>query len=439
MLRSVKPSVAAYSPQCFIILLIVSLMTLHGCARIKQVQVQYGPFPAYPEEKLERHDFFTPAGEDVVGGMAVIRLEKGDTLPDVARHFGLGTNTVTAANPNVDVWAPEAGQRILLPMRFILPDGPRNGIVINLPAMRLFHFKNRGKAVATYPLGIGTEERPTPMGDMHVTKKVTKPTWYVPASIAADHRKKGDILPPQVLPGPDNPLGEYALYLSKPSYLIHGTNKPASIGLRATNGCMRLYPENIKKLYEQAPVGTKVRIVNQPYLAGRADGIIYLEAHMPFDDLPGDPLEDVYEKLATLERKSSGSIDWSKVRKTLAEAIGYPVPVSKVGPGIDLRPADIVEVNHPHRLLGAPVVPELQIGAWYVWVADKKNEIDAVRLAAMVNHQGPPIPARVLARRAGYRVLAGPFRDKSEAADAIKRLRFDLEIEGRLIAPDRKK
>ena len=439
MLRSVKPSVAAYSPQCFIILLIVSLMTLHGCARIKQVQVQYGPFPAYPEEKLERHDFFTPAGEDVVGGMAVIRLEKGDTLPDVARHFGLGTNTVTAANPNVDVWAPEAGQRILLPMRFILPDGPRNGIVINLPAMRLFHFKNRGKAVATYPLGIGTEERPTPMGDMHVTKKVTKPTWYVPASIAADHRKKGDILPPQVLPGPDNPLGEYALYLSKPSYLIHGTNKPASIGLRATNGCMRLYPENIKKLYEQAPVGTKVRIVNQPYLAGRADGIIYLEAHMPFDDLPGDPLEDVYEKLATLERKSSGSIDWSKVRKTLAEAIGYPVPVSKVGPGIDLRPADIVEVNHPHRLLGAPVVPELQIGAWYVWVADKKNEIDAVRLAAMVNHQGPPIPARVLARRAGYRVLAGPCRDKSEAADAIKRLRVDLEIEGRLIAPDRKK
>ncbi len=439
MLRSVKPSVAAYSPQCFIILLIVSLMTLHGCARIKQVQVQYGPFPAYPEEKLERHDFFTPAGEDVVGGMAVIRLEKGDTLPDIARHFGLGTNTVTAANPNVDVWAPEAGQRILLPMRFILPDGPRNGIVINLPAMRLFHFKNRGKAVATYPLGIGTEERPTPMGDMHVTKKVTKPTWYVPASIAADHRKKGDILPPQVLPGPDNPLGEYALYLSKPSYLIHGTNKPASIGLRATNGCMRLYPENIKKLYEQAPVGTKVRIVNQPYLAGRADGIIYLEAHMPFDDLPGDPLEDVYEKLAKLERKSSGSIDWSKVRKTLAEAIGYPVPVSKVGPGIDLRPADIVEVNHPHRLLGAPVVPELQIGAWYVWVADKKNEIDAVRLAAMVNHQGPPIPARVLARRAGYRVLAGPFRDKSEAADAIKRLRFDLEIEGRLIAPDRKK
>ncbi len=439
MLRSVKPSVAAYSPQCFIILLIVSLMTLHGCARIKQVQVQYGPFPAYPEEKLERHDFFTPAGEDVVGGMAVIRLEKGDTLPDIARHFGLGTNTVTAANPNVDVWAPEAGQRILLPMRFILPDGPRNGIVINLPAMRLFHFKNRGKAVATYPLGIGTEERPTPMGDMHVTKKVTKPTWYVPASIAADHRKKGDILPPQVLPGPDNPLGEYALYLSKPSYLIHGTNKPASIGLRATNGCMRLYPENIKKLYEQAPVGTKVRIVNQPYLAGRADGIIYLEAHMPFDDLPGDPLEDVYEKLAKLERKSSGSIDWSKVRKTLAEAIGYPVPVSKVGPGIDLRPADIVEVNHPHRLLGSPVVPELQIGAWYVWVADKKNEIDAVRLAAMVNHQGPPIPARVLARRAGYRVLAGPFRDKTEAADAIKRLRFDLEIEGRLIAPDRKK
>lgn len=438
MLLSVKPSAPLYCIH-LVIMLVVVLMAFHGCAPVTKIQVQYGEFPAHAEEKLERHDFSVTGGVEVIGRLAVLRLEKGDTIPDIARHFGLGTNTLTSSNPDVDVWAPTAGERILLPIKFILPDGPRSGIVINLPAMRLFYFKNRGKQVSTYPLGIGTEERPTPMGNMQVTKKVTNPTWYVPASIAADHRKRGDILPPQVLPGPDNPLGEYALYLSRPSYLIHGTNKPASIGLRATNGCIRLYPENIKKLYAQTQVGTPVRIVNQPYLAGRAEGIIYLEAHAPLEDLSGNHLEEIYEKLETLERKSSTAVDWRRVRYALAEAAGYPVPVSVDSEGNDPLSADVVEVNHPRQLYGAPVIPQLKVGAWYVWVADEKYEIDAVRLAAMVNHQGPPIPARVLARQNGYRVLAGPFNNKSEAGKAIKQLRFDLEIEGRLIAPARKK
>ncbi len=141
----------------------------------------------------------------------------------------------------------------MLPLSFILPDAPRKGIVINLATMRLFQFKGDSKSlvVSTYPVGVGTKERPTPMGQMYVARKMIRPTWHVPASIAEDHRKKGDPLPAKVPPGPQNPLGEYALYLSKSGYLIHGTNKPASIGLKATNGCMRLYPEDIKKLYEQ--------------------------------------------------------------------------------------------------------------------------------------------------------------------------------------------
>jgi L,D-transpeptidase ErfK/SrfK len=111
---------------------------------------------------------------------------------------------------------------------------------------------------------------------MYIARKKFRPTWYVPASIAEDHRKKGDPLPSKVPPGPQNPLGEHALYLSKSGYLVHGTNKPASIGLRATNGCIRLYPEDIKRLFENTPVKTPVNIVNQPYLAGQRDGIVYL-------------------------------------------------------------------------------------------------------------------------------------------------------------------
>ena len=243
-----------------LIVLSIFILSLQGCALMKSVQETPSPFLIYPESYIERNEFSVAKGDDVIGRLAVIRLEKGDTLPDIARHFSLGINAISAANPGVDIWVPKAGERILLPMSFILPDVPKKGIVINLATMRLFQFKGDSKSllVSTYPVGIGTEERPTPIGQMHVERKVIRPTWHVPASIAEDHRKKGDPLPAEVPPGPENPLGEYALYLSKSGYLIHGTNKPASIGLRATNGCIRLYPEDVKKLYESTPVKTPV-------------------------------------------------------------------------------------------------------------------------------------------------------------------------------------
>jgi L,D-transpeptidase ErfK/SrfK len=421
------------------LLILICILFFHGCAVVRDSQVKHLPFPGYPEEKLERHEVSVPKGDDVIGRMAVVHLEKGDTIPDIARHFGLGTNAITAANPGVDIWVPRTGERILLPLSFILPDAVRKGIVINLAAMRLFLFRENGKAVSTYPLGVGSEERPTPMGQMYVARKVIRPTWYVPAKIAEDHRKKGDILPPMVPPGPDNPLGEYALYLSKPTYLIHGTNKPASIGLRATNGCIRLYPENIKKLYEKTPINTPAFIVYQPYLIGQRNGVIYMEAHAPFEDLGDGNLDTVYAKLKNIEKKTTGSIDWGKVKETLTEARGYPVPISTAHRAGGPWTPDIVEVNHPRKLYGKPEVPELKVGAWYVLVADERYEIDAVRLAAMVNHQGPQIPARVLPKSNGYRVIAGPFDNRSDAQNAIKRLKYDLEVEGSVIAPSMKK
>lgn len=309
-----------------LIVLCTFLFFLSGCAVREPVPVRYFPPPAPPPhpliEKIEKNDFSISNKDDVVGRLAVIRLEKGDTLPDIARHFSLGIKEISASNPGVDIWAPEAGGRIMLPLSFILPDIPRNGIVINTAAMRLFHFKENGTslAVSTYPVGIGSIERPSPMGKMYVARKMTRPTWYVPASIAMDHWKKGDPLPAKVPPGPQNPLGEYALYLSKPSYLIHGTNKPSSIGLRATNGCIRLYPEDIKKLYENTPVNTPVHIVNQPYLIGSHNGVIYMEVHASIEELDTDALDGTYAKLRKMEKESAHPIDWEKVKKALAEA-----------------------------------------------------------------------------------------------------------------------
>ena len=423
-----------------LIALCIFILSLNGCAVMKSVQEKSWPFPSHLEKEIEKNEFPVARGDDVIGRLAVIRLEKGDTLPDIARHFSLGINAISAANPGVDVWVPEAGERIMLPLSFILPDAPRKGIVVNLATMRLFQFKGDSKSlvVSTYPVGVGTEERPTPTGQMRVARKATRPTWHVPASIAADHRKKGDILPAEVPPGPENPLGEYALYLSKTGYLIHGTNKPASIGLKATNGCMRLYPENVKMLFNDTPVNTPVAIVNQPYLIGQRNGVLYMEAHKPLEDSGAIELEKIYAKLRNVEKKSARTLDWKKVKEVQAEARGIPVPIFEMRQGSEKEAAKPIKVEHPDTLYGRPEIPELKLDAWYVLAADVREEIDALRIAAIINHQGPQIPARVLSKNNSYRVIAGPFNDISEAKDAAKRLKIDLAIDGILIEPVKK-
>ena len=434
-----RPSL--FNRRHFIILLILSL-SLHGCAGIRDV-LDNLPIQRYPAETIERsetieqNDFFVAQEDDVIGRLAIIRIEKGDTLPDIARHFSLGINTVSAANPGIDIWVPEAGEHILLPVSFILPDTPREGIVINLAAMRLFYFHGHEDplAVATYPVGIGTAEKPTPRGQMFVKQKKVQPTWYVPASIAEDHRKKGDPLPPKVPPGPLNPLGEHALYLNKPEYLVHGTNKPASIGLRATNGCIRLYPEDIKRLFENTPVETPVNIVYQPYLVGQRDGIVYMEAHRPFDESDTTELAKAYAKLRNIEKKSGHPLDWQKVEAVAAETRGMPVPISLINHQSAKGAAKAIELRHPGILYGKPKIPELKTDAWYVLAAILPDKVDAQRLAAIINHQGPQIPARVLSEGDHHRVLAGPFNRMGEANDAAKRLKIDLEIDAVLIEP----
>lgn len=421
--------------------LFVAVLALNGCTTMTRAHEEEQLVPKHLEEHVERNEFSVAKGDDVIGRLRFITLEKGDTLPDIARHFGLGLNGVTSTNPGVDIWAPEAGARIMLPLSFILPDAPRKGIVINLAAMRLFQFKGNGEslAVLTYPAGIGADDRPSPRGLMRVERKVSRPTWHVPASIARDHLKKGDPLPAAVLPGPQNPLGEYALYLTAPSYLIHGTNKPASIGLRATNGCIRLYPENVKKLYENTPAKTAVNMVNQPYLLGQSDGVVYLEVHASTEELDAAEFDRVYAKLKTVEKESGRALDWTRVKKVLAEARGIPVPIFEIRPGNGKMVADPMEVRHPGELYGRPKIPELKTDAWSVLAADLRDEKDAVRLSAIINHQGPQIPARVIAMNDSYRVVAGPFNGIREAKDAIKRLKIDLEIDGRLIEPVKKR
>jgi L,D-transpeptidase ErfK/SrfK len=433
--RTLMPAISAMWPRLVVIAMLG--LFLFGCAAPpKMTFLRSGE--EQPEKEIERHAFTVAKNDRVIGRLATVRVKEDDTLPDIARHFGLGLDEMIAANPDVDVWAPRAGSRVLLPLMFTLPDAPRQGIVINLAAMRLFYYSAKGQtsAITTYPVGIGDEGRSTPLGAMVVERKAVKPTWYVPASIRRDHQQKGDPLPPEVPPGPDNPLGEYALYLSRASYVIHGTNKPYSIGLRATNGCIRLYPEDIRRLYQVAPVKAPVHIVNQPYLIGRANGTIYLEIHAPQEEVNAAEMQRrLYARLKEIEKKEKVQLDWNRIEITVKQARGIPVPILRGGESMESFLAGAIEVEIPAELRGKPRIPAMRSGAWYVKAAESPREVNARRLAAVLNHQGPQIPARVIQKGNLYQVVAGPYASQKAAAADARRLSSDLEIEGVLIAP----
>ena len=153
-----------FSNRFFPAIVLTAILFATGCADMRGYLAKSPPLPEYPADAIQWNDFVIAKDEDVLGRLATIRLERGDTLPDIARHFSLGIDNISAANPGIDIWVPGAWERILLSLNFILPDTRRNGIVINLAAMRLFHYQENGHrlAVSTYPVGVGTEERPTP-------------------------------------------------------------------------------------------------------------------------------------------------------------------------------------------------------------------------------------------------------------------------------------
>jgi L,D-transpeptidase ErfK/SrfK len=304
--------------------------TLLGLAVLLAVLAAPGTAATFPLEDEE---------QDVVGTIRVTRTGDQDTLLDIARRHGLGFNEIAAANPGVDAWVPGAGRRVVLPTRFVLPPGPRRGIVINLGQMRLFYFPPPGAGeparVVTHPIGIGVEYDATPLGITKVVRKAHLPTWYPPESIRKKRAAAGEVLPPSVPPGPDNPLGEYALYLGFASYLVHGTNRPWGIGMRVSGGCIRMFPEDIQSLYAQVPVGTPVRIIEQGHAVGRWRGVPYLQVFAAAGDASeeGDTHTPLVEAL--LARVPRGAIDWDKVMRMVSERRNLALPITPRSPALE--------------------------------------------------------------------------------------------------------
>jgi len=279
----------------------------------------------------------------VIGSTKIIHADERDTLLDIARNHGFGYQDMKLANVNVDTWLPDDGQEIVLPSQFILPVASMDGIVLNVPEMRLYYYppKVKGKLqeVFTYPLGVGREGWSTPYIKTIIVEKKVNPNWYPPKSILKEHEEAGDPLPKIVKPGPENPLGNYAMRLGRRDYLIHGTNKPNGIGMRISHGCIRLYPEDIKELFSKVSLKTPVNIINQPYKIGVKNDVIYLEAH-PFLDEDKEKYENNLTSVIALIIKISNNRKYQIDMRTAYEAIknptGLPIAVGIYLNGLDV-------------------------------------------------------------------------------------------------------
>jgi len=275
-------------------------------------------------------------GDSVVGHLQGAVATREDTILDIGRRYNVGYEELKLANPGVDPWIPGEGTLIVIPSRYVLPDAPRDGIVLNLAEMRLYYFPDPMNAprrrVITHPVSIGQVGWSTPLGTTRIAAKVTNPAWYPPASIRAEAEAAGEPLPLMVPPGPDNPLGTHALAFAKKGYLIHGTNKPYGLGMRVSHGCIRMYPEDIVTLYDAVPVDTPVHVVNQPVKTGWRDGVLYVEVHPSAGELElggslsaGDAMRQV---VALTSAEQSKHIRWEQVTAVVETLTGIPYAVS---------------------------------------------------------------------------------------------------------------
>jgi len=271
---------------------------------------------------------------DAVGQVLTYPIRAQETLLDVARHFELGYLDIVAANPGVDPWLPGQGTVLTIPTAFVLPDAPRKGIVINLAEQRLYYYPPNGQAVQTYPLGVGRDGLETPKGTTKVKRKKEGPSWRPTKRM----REEDPELPAVVPPGPDNPLGAFALYLGWPQYLIHGTHKPWGVGRRVSSGCIRLYPEGIERLFSQVSIGTMVTVVDQPAKLGWVGDDLYLEVHTSqkqADQLEEEgkfgfeDIDDLILQIIRLAGKEQSRLLWDVVQKAVQERNGVPQRITR--------------------------------------------------------------------------------------------------------------
>jgi L,D-transpeptidase ErfK/SrfK len=274
------------------------------------------------------------ASPALIGDPVIHRATFEDSLLDLAHQYDVGYVAIIAANPVLDPWVPGAGKTIVIPTQHLLPQAPHEGIVINIAEMRLYYFPVKDGEPMTFPIGIGEEGSVTPSGETRIVRKAANPVWY---------RTKNEIAakpwaPKIVPPGPDNPLGAYALYLGWPSYLIHGTDDWRRVGRRDSRGCLGMYAADIETMFREVKIGTRVTVVNQPVKLGWVGDQLYLEVHPTphqADQLEMDNIDDfedpegISKTILATAKDAASRLDWAAIRQAAKDRNGIPVAITR--------------------------------------------------------------------------------------------------------------
>ena len=311
---------------------IAALATLTACVRLP-------PQPEYNEaffarKPLHTYTFPTPRSgqpaETLIGSPTTVKVLQGDTLLDIGRWYDVGYEEMAAANPGMDMWIPRADTQATVPTAFVLPCCTYQGVVINVPELRLYYFRPGDQPgttkVLTFPTALGRDDFKSPRGRFRVVGKTVDPTWVIPERIRREHiREQGDAR--HAIPGgaDDNPLGHYRLELDRSLYRIHGTSKPWGIGMQVTHGCVQLYPEDIAYLFPLVPIGTPVEFTYQPVKVGQRRGTTYVEVHQ---DIYGTNRSPLAAALEAAQRQHLPA-DREAVRRATTAATGLPEPVNR--------------------------------------------------------------------------------------------------------------
>lgn len=275
-----------------------------------------------------------PAGSRLIGQNQTYTIQEGDNkLQTIARRFNTAAQVILETNNTIAPVNPAPGTVITIPSQMLLPDTPREGIVVNLAELRLYYFPPGEDIVQVFPLGIGQLGLETPVTTTRVSQKIPNPTWTPTPGIRARSLEQGIKLPPVVPAGPNNPLGRFALRLGvgNGEYLIHGTSAPDSVGLRVSSGCMRMNAPDIKALFEQVRVGTRVQIINEPVkFAVEPDGKRYIEVHRPLAQAEGEnpQVSPITHSADFATFVSQAGSDKALIDRALSRRAGIPVIVS---------------------------------------------------------------------------------------------------------------
>ncbi|MDR9439762.1 MAG: L,D-transpeptidase family protein [Halomonas sp.] len=300
------------------------------------------PLAALAEEEWPRGHYPLPEVGNMVGEVYRVETSEGQTLLDIAREHNVGYEEIRNANPEVSLWAPDPGTEVVIPARYILPPAPREGVVINVAELRLYYYPDTAEGerprVETYPIGIGREGFNTPLGVTETTMKLKDPAWYPPESVRQEAKENGEPAPEVVPPGPDNPLGQHAILLDIPGYLIHGTNRPDGIGMRASRGCIRMMPETIEALFSRIEVGERVNIIDMPVKVGQEGERLYVQSFKSLEEQENG-MGDLLEALGQLQANEAAAdipVDYARLRESLEASSWQPVALAPL-------PEDAVE------------------------------------------------------------------------------------------------